>query len=215
VKYYSPWKRGYVPPKVTPEPPQKAPREATVQFPGRTLPTVAIGFKGPAWSATDRVVVAAGVLGPIAFGENSEIYRRLVLEQQKVQSLGPSFDVGRDPDLLTVLAMVKESADVEMVKAEIARTVASFRSETCDPKVLADTKSAMKYGFLMRLETPQGINFALRPFVVNTGGAEAVEDYYRTLDAVTPEDVKAAAARYLVDAGRTTVTLVAAGEVKR
>jgi zinc protease len=77
--------------------------------------------------------------------------------------------------------------------------------------MLADTKSAMKYGFLMRLETPQGINFALRPFVVFTGGVEAVEDYYRTLDAVTPEDLRAAASRYLVDSGRTTVTLVPAG----
>jgi zinc protease len=36
-KYYSPWKRGYVAP-------QKAPKEATLEFQGRTLPTLAIAY---------------------------------------------------------------------------------------------------------------------------------------------------------------------------
>jgi zinc protease len=78
--------------------------------------------------------------------------------------------------------------------------------------MLRDTKSAMKYGFLMSLETAQGVSFAMRPLVVFTGGIEAIEDYYRTLDSITPEDVRAAANRYLVENGRTTITLVPAGE---
>jgi len=68
----------------------------------------------------------------------------------------------------------------------------------------------MKYGFLMQLETPQGIDFALREFAVYTGGIEAVEDYYRTLESITAEDIKAAANRFLVETGRTTVTLLPA-----
>ena len=79
-----------------------------------------------------------------------------------------------------------------------------------DAKLLASTKSAMKYGFLMRLETPLGIDFALREFAVNTGGIEAVEDYFRTLDLITTEDIKDAANKYLVETGRTTVILLPA-----
>ncbi len=212
-KYYAPWTKGYVPPKIEPEPPQTAPREATVEFPGRTLPIVAVAYKGPAWSATDRLAVATEVLGLVAFGPNSDIYRRLVLKEQKVQSLGANFGLSRDPNLLTITTMVSSPQGVEAIKAEIAKTVQQFRTQACDAQVLADTKSAMKYGFLMRLETPQGINFALRPFVVNTGGVEAVEDYYRTLESITPDDLKAAAAKYLVENGRTTVTLVPGREV--
>jgi zinc protease len=214
-KYYSPWKSGYVAPKIQPEPPQKAPREAVAEFPGRTLPVVTVGYKGPAWSATDRLAVASEVLGLVAFGSNSEIYRRLVLNEQKVQSLGANFSLNRDPHLLTITTMVSNPQEVDAIKAEIARTVEKFRTEPADPQSLADAKSAMKYGFLMRLETPQGINFALRNFVVFTGGIEAVEDYYRTLDSITADDLKAAASKYLVESGRTTVTLVPAREVKR
>ncbi len=215
VRYYSPWKKGYVPPKIQPEPPQTAPREAVVEFPGRTLPVLAVGYKGPAWKAADRLAVASEVLGQVAFGPNSDIYRRLVLEERRVQSLGANFSLSRDPNLLTITTMVTNPKDVDSIKAEIAKTVERFRSEPCDGPLLADTKSAMKYGFLMRLETPQGVTFALRPFVVFTGGVEAVEDYYRALDAVTPQDVQAAAAKYLVESGRTTVTLVPAQEVTR
>jgi zinc protease len=64
----------------------------------------------------------------------------------------------------------------------------------------------------MSLETAQGVNSALRPIVVFTGGIEAIEDYYRTLESITPEDVRAAANRFLVENGRTTITLVPAGE---
>ena len=65
----------------------------------------------------------------------------------------------------------------------------------------------MKYGFLMGLETAQSVAFSLIPVVVNTGGIEAVDDYFRTLDAVTADDVREAARRYLVDRALTVVTM--------
>jgi zinc protease len=211
-KYYSPWKRGYVAPQIKAEPPQTAPREATVEFPGRTLPIVTVAYKGPAWSATEKSAVATEVLGMVAFGVNSDIYKRLVIQDQKVQFLGASFSLNRDPNLLAISAMVNKPQDLPAIRAEIQKTIDRFRSTPCEPKLLKDTRSAMKYGFLMRLETPQGIVFALRSFAVFTGGVEAVEEYYRTLDAITPEDIRAAADKYLVENGRTTVTLVAAKE---
>ena len=209
-KYYSPWKPGYVKPQITPEPLQTAPREATVEFPGRTLPILAVAYKGPAWSATDRLAVASEVLGLVAFGPNSDIYRRLVIQEQKVQSLSGDFGLSRDPNLLSIMTMVTNPNDVQAVKDEIRKTVEKFRTDLCDAKLLADTKSAVKYDFLMRLETPQAINFALRDFAVFTGGIEAIEDYYRTLESVTAEDLKAAANKFLVESGRTTVTLLPA-----
>ena len=106
--------------------------------------------------------------------------------------------------------MINTAGDLRAIKDEIRKTVEKFRTESCDPKLLADTKSAMKYGFLMQLETPQGINFALREIAVYTGGIEAVEDYYRTLESVSAEDLKAAANKFLVETGRTTVTLLPA-----
>jgi zinc protease len=207
-KHYSPWKRGYVAPEIKPEPAQKAPRTATVEFAGRTLPILSINYKGPAWSAKDKSVLASEVLGRVAFGPNSAIYRKLVIRDQKVQSLDGDFGLLRDPQLLSITTLVSDPADVALVEKELEATAAKFRSDLCDAKLLQDTKSAMKYGLLMRLETAQGVCFALRPFVVFTGGIEAIEDYFRTLDSIGPEDVRAAANRYLGESGRTIVTLL-------
>ena len=211
-KYYAPWKRGYVAPKIQAEPPQSAPKKATVAFPGRTLPILSVNYKGPAWNATDRMAVAAEVLGMVAYGPNSGIYRKLVIQEQKVQSLEGDFGLSRDPNLLSITTLVTDPANLAAIESEIQSTAEKFRRDLCDEKLLHDTKSAMKYGFLMSLETAQGVCFSLRPIAVYTGGIEAIEEYYRTLESITPEDLRAAANRYLVENGRTTITLVPAGE---
>lgn len=175
------------------------------------MPVLSVNYQAPAWSATDKLAVAAEVLGRVAFGSNSDIYRKLVIEERKVQSLREGFDLSRDPELLNVTATVIDPEDVGNVEAEIQTTVDKFKTDLVDEKLLADTKSNMKYDFLMDLETAQSVAFAMMTYVINTGGIEAVNEYYRTLDAVTREDVLEAARRYLVANGRTTVLMVQAG----
>ncbi len=209
-EYYGAWEPGYVPPAVEEEPEQTAPRDLLLEYPGRTLPTIEMDFKGPAWSATDRIAVATEVLGRVAFGSNSDLYRKLVLQEGRVQYLFGGFGLQRDPTLLSIATMVNDPADVEAVKGEIGRTIEHFKTEQVDEALLANTKSNMKYGFLMGLETAQQVASSMLSFVINTGGIEAVEEYYRTLDSVTGEDVRAAAQRYLLENRRTTVTMVQA-----
>ncbi len=210
-QYYTPWEAGYVPPDVTPEPEQTAPRRQTVRYPGRTLPVLSINYKAPAWSATDRLAVATQVLGRVAFGSNSDLYKRLVIEERKVQYLSAGFGLARDPSLVSINTMVVNPRDVRTVEQDIQQTVERFREELVDETLLSDTKSNMRYGFLMGLETAQNVAFAMMTSVVNTGGIEAVNDYYRTLDSITAEDVREAARRYLMENGKTVVTMVQAG----
>lgn len=211
-KYYSSWKPGYVAPKIQPEPEQTSPREASVEFPGSALPTISINYKGPAWSAADRKAVASQLLGELAFGENSAIYRKLVLDEQKVQNMSANFGLQRDPSLLAVTCMVPDPKDLHYVQDAVEKTAAQYRDQLCDQKQLNDTKKALRYGFLMNLETAQGVAFSLIDVVVPTGGIEAVNDYYATLDSVTPQDIKAAAVQYLVPNHRTIVTLTSKQE---
>jgi zinc protease len=209
--YYAAWKPGYKAPDIQPEPPQKAPRERTVQYPGRTLPILSINYKAPAWNPADRRAVALEVLGQIAFGANSPLYRRLVLQERRVQSLFPSFGLWRDPYLASVQAMVSDPKDVAKVEAEIMAEIRRLHETLVDPRQLADTKSHIKYSFLMGMEAALDVTFGVMPAIVNTGRLEAIEEYYRTLDAVTPEDLREAARTYLVDTGRTTITMVQEG----
>ena len=208
TKYYGGWKPGYKAPPIEAEPPQSAPREQTVKYPGATLPILSINYKAPAWNATDRTAVALEVLGQLAFGANSEIYRKLVLQERRVQSLFPSFGLARDPYLVSVQAMVSKPEDTKAVEAELMATIKTLQEGPVDAKKLANTKSALKYGFLMGLESAQDAAMAAMWPIVWAGRLEAAEDYYKTLDAVTPEDLQNAAKKYLVDSGRTTITMV-------
>ncbi len=150
------------------------------------------------------------MLGRAAFGSNSDLYRELVIEERAVQFLSAGFGLARDPALVDLTTMVSDPANVEAVEARILEEVERFRTESVDPATLEATKSNMKYGFLMRLENAQGIAFSLIGFVINTGGIEAVETYYQTLDGVTAEHLGEAARRYLVPDHRTTVTMIQA-----
>lgn len=210
-QYYSPWKPGYKAPPIEPEPKQTAPRERTVKYPGRTLPILSINYKAPAWDPKDKTGTALEVLGQVAFGPNSAIYRKLVLQERRVQQLFPSFGRARDPYLVSIQAMVSDPKDTAAVEAEIMAEVKKFHETLVDPKQLADTKSAIKYSFLMGMETAQDVAFALMQTIVATGRLEPVEDYFKTLESVTPEDLREAARRYLIDSGRTTITMVQEG----
>jgi zinc protease len=209
-QYYSGWEPGYVPPEITPEPAHTTARRQTVRYPGRTLPVLTVNYQGPAWSATDKLTVATQVLGRVAFGSNSDIYKKLVVEERRVQYLGAGFGLLRDPALLSVNTMVINPADVDAVEGEIQETVERFTDELVDEKLFNDTKRNMKYGFLMGLETAQNVAFSMIQYVINTGGIEAVDEYYNTLGEVTREDVREAARRYLVENGKTVVTMVQA-----
>lgn len=211
-KYYSSWTPGYKAPAIEAEPAQPAPRERTVKYPGRTLPILSVNYKAPAWNPANRSGVALEVLGQLAFGPNSAIYRKLVLQERRAQYVFPSFGLARDPYLVSVQAMVTDPADTEKVEAEIMAEVKKFHETLVDAKALADTKSAIKYGFLMGMETAQDAAFALMQTVVATGRLEPLEEYFRTLDAVTPEDVREAGRKYLVETGRTTITMVQEGQ---
>jgi zinc protease len=209
--HYAGWDPGYEAPSVPTEPEQTDPREASVTYQGRTLPILTINYMAPAWEGTDREAVALEVLGAIAFGPNSDIYRKLVIEERRLQSLQAGFLLSRDPDFIQISAMVTDPSDVDAIGAELLAEVERFRADLVDEKKLADTKSAARYGFLMRLETHLGVANAVSRAIVNTGRLESINDYYRTLAEVTPEDLREAARGMLVERGRTVVTLTQAG----
>jgi zinc protease len=210
-KYYSSWKPGYKAPAIEAEPPQDAPRDKTVKYPGRTLPIIAINYKAPKWDPNDKTSVALEVLGQVAFGPNSALSRKLVLQERRVQYLGPSFGLARDPYLVSIQTMVNKPEETKAIETEIMAEVKKLHETLVDAKQLADTKSSIKYGLLMGMETAQDVAFAVMQPIVNTGKLEALEDYMKTLESLTPEDLREAARKYLVDTGRTTITMVQEG----
>ena len=206
-KYYAGWEKGYVAPKIVPEPPQTKERYAEVSYPGKTLPIIDIAYKGGAFDPTNRIYVAALLLGDLAFGENSDLYKKLVIKEQKVQFISSSIPMNRDLPLFEVYSMVKKEEDIAYVRDEVYRTVEEFKTRPVDQKKLDDLKKRNKYGFLMGLDTPDKVAGGLARLVAITGGVDVVDVLYRQFDTVTPQEIMQAAQKFFAPEQRTVVVL--------
>jgi len=205
--YYDGWQPGYVAPKVPVEPRQKAEKRIQVSYPGQSLPILWVAYKMDAFDPANRSRVAADLLAELAFGETSEIYNKLVLDEQVVEFLAADANVNRDPGLIDIISRVKDPSKVDYVLGEIDRTIAEYQSSTPDPARLADLKSRIKYAFLMGLDTPDHVAGGLARIISTTGGIEAVDELLTAYDSITPEEVQAAAAKYLTSDQRTIAVL--------
>ena len=206
-KHYGGWQKGYVAPKVVPEPPQKGERTTEVSYPGRTLPILTIAYKGEAFDAKNKHLAAAMLLGELAFGENSDLNKKLFLKEQKIQFLSPSVPMNRDQGLFQIYSMVKKAEDINYVRDEVYRTIEEFKAKPVDAKKLSDLKRRNKYNFLMGLDTPSRVTGGLARVVAITGGIEAIDDLYASFDAVTARDIQNAAQQYFVPERRSVIVL--------
>ena len=209
---YSGWKTGYVAASVPVEPPQTAQRRIDVPFEGQTLPILCVSFKGERYLPTDRHMLAGQLLGELAFGETAPLYKKLVLDEQRLEMLGGSFSPSRDPSLWSVFAMVKDPADVPAIEGEIWDAIAELQRELVAAERLDEIRSREKYGFLSGLSTPDGVSNSVAYQIAMTGGLECIEQQYATLDQVTPADVQAAAQTWLRPERSTVALLHAADE---
>jgi zinc protease len=206
-KYYGGWKKGYVKPAIVPEPPQKAEKTGEVAYAGKTLPIIDVAFKGDAFDPQNREYVAALLLGDLAFGENSDLYKKLVIQEQRVQFVASSIPMNRDLPLFEIYSMVMKQEDVEDVKSEILRTLEMFKETPVDAKKLEDLKKRNKYSFLMGLDTPDNVAGGLARLVALTGGIDIVDKLYGTMETITADDIQKAARKYFTPERRTVVVL--------
>ena len=207
TKYYGDWKKGYVVPNVVPEPPQAAERNGEVAYSGRSLPIIDIAFKGDKFDPDNGDYVAALLLGDLAFGENSDLYKKLVIQEQKVQFIAASTPMNRDQPLFEVYSMVMQEADVPYVREEIYRTLEEFKTHPVDEAKVNNLKRRNKYSFLMGLDTPDNAAGRLARLVALTGGVDVVDQLYSGLERITPTDILKAARKYFTPERRTVVVL--------
>lgn len=211
-KYFSDWKRGDYAPQIPAEPEQTAPRTAHIDWPAPTLPYLVVAFHGPAYSDVEKDKAALDLLAPIAFGENSDLYQKLVLKEQKVDLLEVSFDNQADPELFGVFARIKDAKDVDYVRDQILTTFRRFTTELVPQARLDATRSRMRYGAVLAMNSSEAIASALAPFIALRRTPETVDKLFALYERITPEDIRRYASRYFTDRHRIIVTLSAGKE---
>jgi zinc protease len=206
-KYWGGWKRGSYSVEIPVEPPPSGPKSVHVPWATPTLPWVTVSFRGPAFSTAEKDWAALDLLLDLAFGPTSDAYKKLVETEQKVDQLFPYLPSSADPQLLTAGARVKKLEDAVAVRDEILRTFATFRSEPVPARRLADAKANARYGLVKGLDNTDAIGGILARFVRFRREYGTLNEIFRVYAALTPEDLRAAAERYVTDAGLVLTTL--------
>jgi zinc protease len=206
-KYWSGWKRGSFNVTIPQEPPANGPVYAHVPWPDKTLPWVTIAFHGPAFSEESKDFAAVDALADLYFGQTSEVYKRLVEQEQKVDQLIPYVALTQDPALVTMLARVKRMEDVLSVRDELLKAAASATTAPPSAQLLADAKSNGRYGLVRSLDNTERIASPLARFVRFSRSYQTLNKYYKTVDSLVPADLQNAAKKYFSDARLVVTTL--------
>jgi zinc protease len=211
-KYFGDWKRGDYIPQIPSEPAQDAPREAHVDWASPTLPYIVVAFRGPAYSDETKEKAALDLLASIAFGQNSDLYQKLVLKEQKVDFVSPSFDDQVDGELFAIFSRVKDQKDVPYVRDQILETFKRYTTELVPQAKLDATRSRTRYSLALGMNSSEAIASIIAPYVSLRRTPETMNKLFALYNQITPEDIRAAAAKYFVERSRTIVTLSTKGK---
>jgi len=210
-KGWGQWKHGEYKPEIPQEPAQEQPRTAHVDWQGAALPTISIAYKGPAYTDTAKDSAALDALAYLAFSQTSDLYQKLVVTEQKADSLFGSMPNRVDPTLFTISARVKKQADMDYVRDQILAAVKTFQEKPVDAARLDAVRKHLRYQLALSMDSSDSIAGVLASFVALRRTPDTLNKLFDQYAALTPEDVQKAAAKYLVESGRTTVTLTPGG----
>jgi len=205
-KYWGDWKRGTFTVDIPQEAEHKGPVYAHVPWTSPTLPWVTVAFHGPSFFQTEDQA-AMDTMFDLSFGQTSDIYKRLVEQEQKVDQLfyfgGPNYD----PTLFTVFARVKDPKDAVYVRDQILQSFAKLRTEQLDAKRVADAKANSRYGFVRALDNTDAIAATVARFAHFERSYDTLNNYYRALDKVGPAQIQQVAQKYFTDRNLVVTTL--------
>lgn len=206
-KYWSSWERSNFSAEIPVEGPPEGPIYEHFQWNGPTQPYIFVAFRGPGYVPTAKDMPAMDLLASIYFSDSSDIYRKLVLEDQSVDQLLTYFPDRKDPNLLMIYARLTDDQRGAEVEKAIHDTLARARTELVPASRVEATKARLRYQFTSQLDNSGNIGAVLAGFVHFWRTPETINEVYRSYDALTAVDIREYANKYFTDASRVTVTL--------
>lgn len=186
----------------TAEPEQTAERRFTVEDPLARLPQIIIGFKGIVGNTPDAY--AMQVLNQaLATGQSSRLYQKLVKERELVTGVFGFNNAMRgngDYQLTVTLAPGKKIEDVEAV---INEEIGRLQREPIADWELAKAKNSSRRTSIQALQSSLGQAIRLTQFAIFNNDPNLINTQFDKIQAVTKEDVRRVANKYLKATNRT------------
>jgi len=211
-KYWGAWKGvssggSARPVQIPKEPPPSSAKYVHVPWTSDTLPWVTVAFPGPAFDENSKESAAVEMLGTIYFGQTSDLYKKLVVAEQKVDQLRADVPSSIDSSLFTVTARVKNPADAAYVRDQMLSTFAAARFSQVAAERLGEAKSNTRYSFARTIDSTERVAAVVAAYTPYKRSYQTVNNFYRTLESLAPGDLQATAAKYFTDAGLIVATL--------
>lgn len=201
------WKRGTFKPQIPAEPPQDGPRRAHVDWPSETIPLITVAWRGPAYSDDTMDTVALDAIAHLGYDQNSPLYQKLVVEEQKVESMGADAPGNVDPEFFQINARVKDAKDLATVEEQFKATAQTFADKPVEAAKLEALKQHQRYDFALQLDNSESIAATVASYVALRRTPETMNRYYDMYSRLTPADIQRAAKKYLIDKNLDVVTL--------
>ncbi|MEE9431847.1 MAG: pitrilysin family protein [Melioribacteraceae bacterium] len=207
-QYFGDWERGSFVNSIPSEPQQTGTRFNHLQN-GSIPPFLLLSYKGPAFNEDEIDMPTLDVLSSLTFSSTSKLYKKLVIEEQKIRFIGGGALDSRDPNLFNIQVSLINKDDFQYVADEIFKTIEKLKDERVDEYTLDRTKSNLKYSYAMGIDSPTSIANSISHYIQITGDPETVNKVYSQYDKVTVDDIKKIAKKYFTKNGLTISTISA------
>jgi len=204
--YFGPIPRGEEPPPVLAvEPEQRGERRITVEWDAE--PRLRIGWHVPA-ALDDEGAAIAMLASVLTCGRTSRLHRRLVDQDQTVTGVFASTGPGAlYPQLFQIDALPRNGASIEGIEAVVYEEIARLAETGPDDRELERVRNQVAAGNVRRMTSNLGLAFQIADSKALLGDWRETFRSSELIAAVTPEDVRRAAAEYLVESNRTVAVL--------
>ncbi len=208
---------GAVPSRPTPprpsleEPPQTSERKFTESDKLAKVPAIAIGYRMPPRNSHEAIVGA--VTGELLHnGHASRLYQHLVKEKQVAISVdgGLNWPLGNPfeyngPTLMTSFIVLPPTTTEAALLGAYDETISGLSSRGPDAAELSRVQAKMRSDLYGQLEIPVERASALSHAVLFDGNADRLRAEPAEIAAVTANEVRAFAEKYLVKSNRTII----------
>ncbi len=186
-------------------------REIVWEDPLANLPAVLIAYHVPEHKNADSpaLTLLQSILGE---GESSRLNRSLVREQQVALQSGMFLDSRRGPGQLIGFAIANAGQSADTLAAALRAEAARLVAEGLTAGELEKAKNAFRRGYVFDRQNSMGLAEGIQHYAhFHDDASEINTDLERYL-AVTADDIRRVAARYLVPANSVTIKVVPKGQ---
>ncbi|HEV3036287.1 MAG TPA: pitrilysin family protein [Candidatus Angelobacter sp.] len=210
-KYFGNIPRQSAPPPVNAtEPDHDKERRKTITDTLARLPQISAAYNAPAGNTSD--FYALQVLGQVlSAGRSSRIYEHLVHDKQMAINAFAGVQERRGSSLFRVVALPRPGVKVEDLEKAIYDEIEAIKKDGVTQQELAKVRAQFLRGQIQARSSSQFLANRIGTFTVWYNDPNLINTAYEKFVAVTADQVKQAAEKYLVPEHRSVVITTPAG----